>query len=60
LQDRQGFGFDEELNGSADAGLSSDQCGAFEGKNHLMDRGGVTRKKRWKSASAGGLPLSCV
>jgi len=33
------LGFDEELNASGDAVLASDQSGAFEGKNHLMDRG---------------------
>jgi hypothetical protein len=39
LEDGQGFGVDEQLNAAGDAGLALDQSGAFEGKNHLMDRG---------------------
>jgi hypothetical protein len=33
------LGCNEELNATRDTGLASDQSGAFEGENHLMDRG---------------------
>jgi hypothetical protein len=60
LEDRQGIELNEELDAAREAGLASDQSGAFEGEIYLVDRRRRDAKEALKSASAGGLPLSCV
>ncbi|WP_174826415.1 hypothetical protein [Rhizobium ruizarguesonis] len=39
MQDWQIFWGDQDFDASGDAGLASDQAGAFERNNHLMNRG---------------------
>jgi hypothetical protein len=52
FQDWQVFRGDQDFDASGDAGLASDQAGAFECKNHLVNRGRVTWKWRWMIKAA--------
>jgi hypothetical protein len=36
-EEGQGFRLDEELDAAGDAWLASNEAGAFEGKDHLVD-----------------------
>lgn len=60
LEDRQVFGIDEDLDASGLAWFVADQAPALKGQHHLVTDGGLTRKWRCTSGSAGGRPFTRV